>query len=184
MGIPPTYNERKLAELMLYVADRLRDDRAGGATKLNKVLYFADFAHMRRTGRPITGAEYQKLPQGPAPRRLLPVRDAMLRGGDAEIVQSSFLGYEQHRLVPIRAADVSVFTADELATVEAVLDDLRNLTATQVSELSHAEPGWKIVDDGETIPYEAAFIAPAHIDTDVALDLTRAVAARYDLPVA
>ena len=42
------YDERKLRELVLYAAARLRDDRAGGATKLNTVLYFAEFARMRR----------------------------------------------------------------------------------------------------------------------------------------
>lgn len=31
------YDERKFKELLLYVADRLSGDRAGGATKLNKV---------------------------------------------------------------------------------------------------------------------------------------------------
>jgi hypothetical protein len=36
------YDEAKFTELLLYVADRLRVDRAGGATKLNKVLFFAD----------------------------------------------------------------------------------------------------------------------------------------------
>ena len=66
------YDEAKFTELLLHVADRLRNDRAGGATKLNKVLYFADFAHVRRHGRPISGAEYQKLAHGPAPRPLRP----------------------------------------------------------------------------------------------------------------
>ncbi len=31
------YSERKFTELVLSVADRLRTDRAGGATKVNKV---------------------------------------------------------------------------------------------------------------------------------------------------
>ena len=32
------YDERKLTELLLYVADQLLPDTSGGATKLNKVL--------------------------------------------------------------------------------------------------------------------------------------------------
>jgi hypothetical protein len=35
------YDERKLTELLLYIAERLPPDTPGGATKLNKVLYFA-----------------------------------------------------------------------------------------------------------------------------------------------
>src|SRR5665811_1099589 len=81
------YDERKFTELLLYVADRLRADRAGGATKLNKVLFFADFAHVRRTGAPITGAADQKLPQGPAPRRLKPVRDSLVSTGQATVAR-------------------------------------------------------------------------------------------------
>jgi hypothetical protein len=95
-------DEAKFTELVLYVADRLGPDRAGGATKLNKVLFFADHAHVRRTGSPITGAEYQKLPQGPAPRRLKPVRERLVARGEARIERAEFLGYELHRLVPQR----------------------------------------------------------------------------------
>lgn len=161
MGLEPDrYDEAKLAELVVLVAGRLSDDRAGGATKLNKVLYFADFAHFRRTGRSITGAEYQKLPQGPAPRRLLPVREKLLRDHSVELRIETFLGYTQHRLVPLRDADAAIFSAEELETVDEVLADLRNLTAKQVSDLSHAEPGWLLVDEGEVIPYEASLIAP------------------------
>jgi hypothetical protein len=178
------YDEAKLRELVMYVANALRDDHAGGATKLNKVMYFADFAHVRRTGNAITGAEYQKLPQGPAPRRLLPVRDALVRSGDAAIVRESFLGYEQHRLIAARPANTAIFDESELTTVDSVLADLRHLTGAQVSELSHAEPGWLLVEVGETIPYAAALLLPQHVDTDVALALAHDVAKRYDLPVA
>lgn len=176
------YDEGKLTELMLYVAQRLETDRAGGATKLNKVLYFADFAHVRRTGRPITGAEYQKLPQGPAPRRLLPVRDRLVEHEDAEIRRETFLGYEQHRLIAKRDPDLSTFDDEELESVNQVLEDLAHLTAAQVSALSHAEPGWRLVEVGETIPYEAALIAPEQIDTPTSRRLAAEIAQRYDIP--
>lgn len=41
------YDETKFTELLLYVAGRLADDRAGGATKLNKVIFFTEFTHVR-----------------------------------------------------------------------------------------------------------------------------------------
>jgi hypothetical protein len=128
-----TYDERKFTELMLYVADRLQPDRAGGATRLNKVMFFADFAHVRRTGRPITGATYQKLEHGPAVRRLRPVRDQLVAKGDAEHRDEDFLGYQQRRLIPLRPADLTAFTDGELATIDKVLSDLHGLDARQVS---------------------------------------------------
>lgn len=86
-----TYDESKFTEMLLYVAARLADDRAGGATKLNKVMYFADFAHVRRHGRPISGAEYFKLENGLAPRRLVPVRQRLIAADGAELVTEDFL---------------------------------------------------------------------------------------------
>ena len=177
------YDEAKFTEMVLYIAGRLRDDRAGGATKLNKVLYFADFVHVRRHGRPISGADYQKLAQGPAPRRLRPVREGIVDAGDADLVVEEFLGYEMHRLVPRREADLSVFDADELATIEKVLTDLADLTAKQVSDLSHEEPGWRLCELGETIPYQMAFAANRQVVTPTARRLARAAAERHGIPL-
>ena len=171
-------------ELLLYVAERLRSDRAGGATKVNKVLYFADFAHVRRHGRPITGADYQKLQHGPAPRRLKPVRDRLVSDGSAEIHHEDFLGYTVNRLVPLRSADTSVFTAEELATIDSVLDDLAGLNARQVSDLSHEEAGWLLVDEGDTIPYEAALVGARQVATATTRALEQAVAERYGVGAA
>lgn len=175
------YDEDKLRELILHVATRLETDRAGGATKLNKVLFFADFASVRTRGRPITGAEYQHLPHGPAPRRLVPIRAALVRDGDAEVIEEDFLGRTQHRLVARRRADLSIFTGEELDLVDRVLDDLAGMTGTQVSTLSHEEPAWKHTDDGESIPYELALVAKDQVVTPTARRLAAEVARRYGL---
>lgn len=152
------YDERKFAELLLYAAGRLEDDPAGGAVKLNKVLFFAEFAHMRRHGRPISGAEYQKLRWGPAPRRLLPVRELLLDAGTARMHDETYQGFVLERLVPLREPDVSLFTPDELAAVDQVVAELYGVTATDASLMSHDEVGWQMVEERETIPYEAAFL--------------------------
>lgn len=86
------YDQDKFAQALLYVAKRLEDDPAGGAIKVNKALFNADFGHMRAYGRPITGADYQKLPHGPAPRKLLPVREQLVAAGDAELRDEAYLG--------------------------------------------------------------------------------------------
>lgn len=175
------YDERKFKELLLYVAGRLADDRAGGATKLNKVLFFADFAHVRRRGTAITGAEYQKLAQGPAPKRLLPVREQLLANSEAKLVREEFLGYEVHRLLPLRTADTTVFTAAERETIDAVLADLEGLNARQVSDLSHDEAGWRLTEAGEIIPYEAALVGARQVRTPTTERLERQVADEYGL---
>ena len=153
------YDEDKFAELVLYVAGRILTDPTGGATKINKILFAAEFAHVRGHGRPISGADYQKLKRGPAPRRLVPVRKQLLERGDAELVPDEYMGYQLDRLKPLRPADVTRFTPEELRHVEQAIEALWGKTATEASELSHREMGWRMVEDGETIPYEAALLA-------------------------
>lgn len=64
------------------MAGRLRSDGPGGATKLNKVIFFAEFTHFRKHGSVISGCKFQKLPHGPAPVRLIPVRERLIEEGD------------------------------------------------------------------------------------------------------
>ncbi len=154
------YDEDKLAELLLHVAGSLAGHPSAGATKLNKLLFFAELAHVRAHGRPITGAEYQRLAHGPAPRRLVPIRERLLANGDAVLRKEVFVGRIQERLEPRRQADLSRFEDTELATINEVIEQLGERTGTELSELSHREPAWNLVAEGETIPYEAAFLRP------------------------
>jgi hypothetical protein len=161
------YDERKFAELLLYAAKRLADDPAGGAVKLNKVLFFSEFAHMRRHGRPISGAEYQKLQFGPAPRRLVPVRQKLLEQGSARLVDEMYQGLVQERLVPLREPDLTLFSQEELGVIDRVAGELYGTTATDASVMSHDEVGWQMVEERETIPFEAAFLRPAVVTETV-----------------
>ncbi len=174
-----SYNEDKFAEMVLLVADRLKDDRAGGATKLNKVLFFAEFTHLRRHHKVISGCEFQHLTHGPAPHQMLPVRKRLIDSGAARLVKEDFLGRPQHRLVPTRPADLSLFDDDELKTMEDVLEQLAGMTAVQVSELSHQEPGWQLTEVGETIPLSTAFLGFPQVRTPTSRGLSAEVAARY-----
>ena len=175
------YDADKFTEMVVHVAGRLQDDRAGGATKLNRVLFFAEFTHLRRHQRVISGCEFQKLPHGPAPRQLLPVRKKLIRAGAAELVEEDFLGRPQQRLVPSRAANLDVFNDEELQTIEDVLDQLAGMTASQVSELSHQEPGWRLSEVGETIPFSTAFLDFPQVETRTSERLSESVGERYGL---
>ncbi|MDZ7678221.1 MAG: Panacea domain-containing protein [Acidimicrobiales bacterium] len=175
------YDKSKFTELLLYLADRLRGDRAGGATKLNKAIFFAEFTHVRRHGAAISGCEFQRLEHCPAPRQLVPVRRQLVDSGAAETQVEDFLGREQHRLVPLRDPDLSVFTNAERETIDHVLEQLDGLTAQQVSGLSHDEPGWKVTSEGDTIPYETALLGAKQVSTPTTRRLSREVAERYNL---
>ena len=178
------YVEDKFAELLLHVSSRLQGDRAGGATKLNKVLFFVEFTHLRRHHQVVSGCQFQKLPHGPAPHQLLPVRRRLIDSGAAELIEEDFLGRPQHRLVPKRAADLAWFTSEEMQTIEDVLDQLEGMTGTQVSELSHQEPGWRLTEIGETIPFSTAFLDFPQTATPTSERLSKSVAERYGFATA
>jgi len=175
-----TANEDKLAELIIYVADRVRKDPTGGATKINKILFYSDFAAVRSQGFPITGVEYQKLANGPAPRRLLPVRKQLIDDGAVCRFEDEYFGRTVHRLIPLREANTEIFGEGELRIVDQVLEALWGMTASEVSDRSHEEMGWQMVDVGETIPYSSAFLSPRFTVTEAkrkhAAELSRRLA--------
>lgn len=179
----PQYNAAKLKGLILYVADRSRDDPHFGATKLNKILYYTDFRAYRELGHSITGADYQKLPEGPAPGELMRARQQLLNEGRITIEHHPVFNYIQQRIVPVeRIQDpASLFSPDELAIVDEVLLGLGGKTGTEVSEMSHAEAGWKLVDYYQSIPYETAWLAPKGTElNEEALAIARDALAEHD----
>ena len=152
-------NTRKFSELILYVAKRSEDDPNFGATKLNKILFYADFMAFYQLGASISGQTYQKLKNGPAPRFLLPtVSTLKVKEACAEQVRDSY-GYRQRRLIALREPDLSLFSGQEVGIINEVIDALWHYNATEVSALSHRFAGWRLAKLGDDIPYEAAFLA-------------------------
>lgn len=148
----------RLRELILYISAKCSDDPTFGATKLNKILFFSDFAAYYRYGKPISGIEYQRLPNGPAPKQLMPVRTRMEKEGDVAVQQTSFYNRSQHRCIPLRDPDLSGFTGSEIAVIDEIIHKLWGDTATEVSRVSH-QRAWRIAKDMESIPYQAVFLS-------------------------
>ena len=162
-------NDGRFKELILYVCQKCGHDPKFGATKLNKILYFSDFLAYAELGEPITGFEYRRLPNGPAPHRLMPVRDEMVTKRDLGFqIVALRGGRTQHRAVNLRSPDLSVFTAAQISLVDRVIEELWSLDAEAVSELSHRMMGWRLAGLIETIPYENVFISNEPLtETDV-----------------
>ena len=156
------FNPQKFKELLLYLADRSGDDAGFGMTKLNKLLFFCDFKAFRSLGHSITGARYQKLPWGPAALEFLPLLEELVSEQRARVETHPRGDYEQRRTVST-GANTSVFTTEELALIDSILDELRQLDATSVSNLSHEQSaGWNLVEERDLIPYETALVSMRH----------------------
>ena len=156
----PEFDEDKLKNLILYVAERAQGDANFGKTKLYKILWLSDFRHYAAQGSPITGATYVHLPRGPAPEGMDEILDELEGAGALVLKRFMRFGHVQQRPVALKSADLSDFTGSEIAVTDEVMDEVRSLTAKELSDLSHDDIGWQSTKQGELIPYESALLAP------------------------
>ncbi len=162
-------DSEKFRELIIYIAAQSANDPTFGAIKLNKVLYYADFAAYRQFGQPITGATYRKLSEGPAPRDLLKERGKLIDSGEAKLDMRPYFTGTQHRLVirPGREPNRELFRPGELHLVDTVIAFFAGKTAREVSDFSHKELGWALARPREDIPYETARFSSEPISQEI-----------------
>lgn len=152
-------NDEKLRELILLIAEWCQSDPKFGAIKLNKLLFHADFSAFLTYGAPITGQEYFKLPQGPAPRRLKPITELMIKRGEFAWQEVPYYGHTQKKPVALRAADLSKFSGADVNLIRQTVETFWKLSATEISDQSHVFLGWKSARLKETIPYSTALVS-------------------------
>lgn len=159
---PPSwqFDRDKFRELIVLITDKCADDASFGDTYLNKVLFFSDASAVQAFGEPITGARYQKLAHGPAPRALIPIREEMIEAGDVRVEMIGNRRVTRAR----RRADLTRFSKEQVELVEGMINAFRGLWAVHVSDLSHElSPGWNLVELGEDIPLESQLISTTPI---------------------
>lgn len=174
------YSEEKLRELILYIACKSVNDPRCGAVKLNKLLYYADFTAYRVLGHSITGAEYQHLKEGPAPRRGLPAQEKLKRDGAIEMVSKPSVVGDPIRLIVPKRKPYQIFSKEEKTIVNDIIKEFWNLTGTELSDMSHKEFGWRLTKLGETIHYRTTWLSVSPL-TEEQIAFGKKVAARHGL---
>lgn len=166
---------QRFRELILYISKECQNDHWFGAVKLNKILYYSDFRAFERFGVPLTGVRYFRLPKGPAPKMLVPVRDELVRE-QALRIERRQVGPDHHQERPIalREPVTELFTADELALVDEVIRDLWDQTAAEVSDASH-DIRWRALRNKDPMPYELVHLSGEPL-SDVEQSRTRELA--------
>lgn len=130
-------NTDKLSAVAHYVIARTEPHELG-ATKLNKVLWFADCLAHERMGRSITGlTEYRRLEQGPVPDGL----DNLLVRMESQglIAQRMVQGprYARKEFFSIKDPSLEQLDAAEVDVLHLVIDFVRPKTAREISDLTH-----------------------------------------------
>ncbi len=154
------FNKDKLAELILFFARHSQDDRLFGSTKLNKLLFAADFTAYGHLGRSITGATYIHQEQGPTPKpeQFLPIRDELIRAHKLTMIEEeTYIGVKK-RPVANTEPDLSLFSEIEMDLCRDTLESFKRMSNTEISNWSHNIPGWRYTKQGEEIPYSAVYL--------------------------
>jgi putative zinc finger/helix-turn-helix YgiT family protein len=125
-------------------------------TKLNKLLFYADFMHFKDYAVSITGARYAHIPFGPAPDKYALYFATLLENGAIKVEEDiigDFLGEE---FISVKEPDLSSFSDSELKILATVKEYFKDFTAKRITDFSHDEKGYKETATGDTISYEYA----------------------------
>lgn len=112
--------------------------------RLNKLLFYADFGHYKRTGYSISGARYCAIPRGPVPDEYRTLNDLLVQQGYLEQayaemndeVFEAFLPYQS------RPVNLGVFVQSELEVLQLAVSTFRYVKTSEIIERSHDELGW------------------------------------------
>jgi hypothetical protein len=144
-----------LKELTHYICWKVENPSDLGATKLNKVLWFADTIAYRANGRSITNATYVKRQFGPVPKRVLAVLDELNREGKVVTRDRPYFNRVKREYIALKPATDSAFSEQEREIIDLVIDRVcHDHTAASISELSH-DVIWQAAEEGEEIPLYA-----------------------------
>lgn len=125
-------------------------------TKMNKLLFYADFIHYKNHGYGITGLTYRALPHGPVPENWGTLYDQLPNVAMEEYIYPS--GHSGIQLKNIIDNDSPDLDECEIQTIDKVCNLFKDVNAGQISTISHKEKAW--LDNHERksqISYQEAF---------------------------
>ncbi len=153
----PSENVEKFKQVLLYILGKVGGRPNIGQVAIYKLLYFADFDYYERFEQQLIGATYIKNTYGPTPVSFAKIVKQMQKEGTLVEVKSKYFGHDQTKYLPVKEADVSQLSGQELNHIDTVLERLAHLSARQLSELSHKDTPWLIAKEREIIDYEYVF---------------------------
>jgi hypothetical protein len=142
----------KFKALVHHIVASCDDPQRLGATRLNKILWFADTTFYRLTGASITGETYVKRQRGPVPKTILRTLRELENEKKIHVREKEYAGYRMRLFTPLAEPDLSLFSKVELEIISSVSEDICGRhSASSISELSHDQI-WAAAQEGEEIP--------------------------------
>lgn len=126
-------------------------------TKLNKLLFYADFKHFKENVVSITGLNYAHLPYGPVPDQYEILYESLLDiDPDLKKEEDLNLDCTGEYFVCDKEPNLSALTIAEINTLLYIKEFFKNYSSKRIAEFSHRESGYKATSNGEFIPYSFA----------------------------
>lgn len=142
-----SFSLEKMAAMVSYIAAKTTDLYK---TKLNKLLFYADFVNYQLHGNSISGSRYVHLPYGPVPDGYEDTLETLNHYGVIEIKKlnsADLIGSGDNPAMQF-------LTDDERSTLDWVIGEYGSMTASQLTEISHREKAYRFTKTGEEIAYE------------------------------
>lgn len=125
-------------------------------TKLNKLLFYADFKHFKEYTVSLSGARYLHLPLGPVPNNYEFYFAELINEGLLEVDEVLVGQYWGENYLAKREPDLTIFSDSEIKVLADVKDHFRNFTSSQIKDFSHQERGYLETMAGHPISYRFA----------------------------
>ncbi|MCM1489632.1 MAG: Panacea domain-containing protein, partial [Muribaculum sp.] len=125
-------------------------------TKMNKLLFYADFLHYKQHGYGITGLTYRAMQYGPVPEGWGRIYSSLPGIVMEEFVYPS--GQSGIQLKSDSPSDMSVLSESERETLSLVCELFKDMSAGDISNVSHKEKAWSDnISTKSEISYQEAF---------------------------
>ena len=147
----------KFTEMVVYFSEKL----APFKTKMNKLLFYADFLMFKQSCFSISGMRYKAIDMGPVPNNFQSIFEYLANQDEIDIITTEFpTGYsgEQFKARNDRKFNPDFFAENEIKTLEKVANAFKETSTSEIIKLSHFEEAWKKNEkDKKVISYEYAF---------------------------
>jgi len=147
----------KFTEMVVYFSEQMQPFK----TKMNKLLFYADFLMFKQSCFSISGVRYNAIDMGPVPNNFQSIFEYMANNDEIDVFYTQFdQGYTGERFVPRkdRPFNSGWFSESELQVLSKVTAAFKSTSTTEMIELSHLEEAWKKNEKNkQTISYEYAF---------------------------
>lgn len=157
----PQKNLQKFKQVLLYILNKVGSKPNIGETVIYKLLYFIDFDYYEKYEEQLIGATYTKNQYGPTPIEFQKIVKEMIKEKEITKVKDQYFKYPQTKYLPLKKADLSGLSANEIRVIDKVLGDLSDKNAKEISEYSHNDVPWLTTENSEIIEYESVFYRTA-----------------------